>query len=427
MPTQWKARDSRGRSVTITSDKEPTLAQWDAALDALDAQESQQRESFMRAESGEVEPIAASLARESLPTIAGALAPMAVPGVGVIPTLGRAAASALASSAAETMLGRETPSAVGRGMWEGAVQLGSEAAGAALKGFGKQAFRSAAGITKSMRTQYPTAVASLLERKLPINTKTADALEESIDAGVKAVDDLIYKASSAPGASTVIPADLMAGKQELLDHIDSLGGHDPAWRKSAIDTINRRYADLTRKGGLFERGAADIMKAQAVKRSAQADADAAYQMIKRGQKKQLDANELFNVQIASDLRKALEQKVPGVKDINAKIAEEIGMSRVVNDAVQRLDKHLPLGGVSDLAAMGVQGLTGQLALSAATKAVAYGPTRSRAGLMMTSAGNMIPALANSIRVGTIVTLANGRRVMVTKNDGSGQMEGVPVK
>lgn len=434
--------NAKGKRTTIQSDTEPTLAQIQAALASLDKEDVSDRQQFMAAESAlapEWSSLASPSVREDVKTALPSLAAMGltamVPGAGVPAALGRLAVAGGGAYVASRATGATPEEATQRAAIESAAQGAGDVAAMA----GRQMYRSVIGLTNRLRQQHPRALEQLMAGRgilkgTPVTENAARSIESSIDDAKKAVDDVIASTASKPNAPRVDPADVVQrGRANLQAYIDQLRAVDSKAAARLEKVADRRYGDLVSSTGDFANGSpADLQRVQTSKRLLQKRADEAYAAMRRGTSKvQLSPDDLVDIQMAHDMRMALEKTVPEVAPLNAKMADEIGQLRVLNDALQRTSKHVPFGGLSDLAAMNVFNISGSGAAALAGKAASFGPTKQYVArgmmtapeIVQTGRGSMFPVL----QIGKVVTLPDGSRVMVTSVSDDGQAEGVPVK
>lgn len=436
--------NAKGKRTVIQSDTEPTMVQVQAALAQLDQEEAAGQRQFMATES-QVAPEWSSLqvpevredVKAALPSLAAMGLTAAVPGAGIPAALGRLAVAGGGAYVASRATGATPEEAKERAVVESAAQ----GAGDVAAMVGRQMYRSVIGLTNRLRQQHPKALEQLMAGRgvlkgTPVTENAARSIETSIDNAKKSVDDIIDQAANRASAPRVDPIDVVqSGRAKIQQYIDQLRAVDSKAADRLEKVADRRYGDLVSKTGDFANNTpADLRRVQESKRLLQKRADEAYAAMRRGSSKvQLSPDDLIDIQMAHDMRMALEKTVPEVKPLNAKMADEIGQLRVLNDSLQRSGKHVPFGSVSDLAAMNVFGVSGSTALAAAGKVASFGPTRQYVarGLMtapeMVQAGRAGMGMLPFIKVGNIMTLPDGRRVMVTSVSEDGQAEGVPVK
>lgn len=98
-----------------------------------------------------------------------------------------------------------------------------------------------------------------------------------------------------------------------------------------------------------------LIRAQALKREAQAAAHSAYKARNLGTQGPLSADDLMDEAVAKGLQKAIEHRVGRVAPVNRRTQSRIGVDRMVSDAMGREGNTLGLGGMRDLIAVGAGG------------------------------------------------------------------------
>ena len=358
---------------------------------------------------------------ETLPAVAATAATMAPP-VAAAAGLGGLALRAGAAGAA----GMATAGATGSDLWDAftegatqaAAQLGGEGLAKAIQTVGPIAYRGLLKPSSTVKREFPNAAKQLFEQGRGINQKSLDAANDTIDALRTEVDDAIVQAARK-GAPSIDAVDLMMAYQEMMDYADTLVANKsqgPAIKQA----IQKEFQYLARQLGK----GVDVVDAQKRKRFFQAQADAAYEAVRRGQKSQLGWRDLMNMSVARELQNAIERRIPEVLPLNRQIQQQIGQARALSDAIGRIDNHMPFGSVSDVVAISSGIATNSATAAAMAKLLSFPRTAQFAVTQAGKLGRNVN-LPLALRIGQVVTVGD-RKMRIVKVSPDGTYEGVVV-
>lgn len=387
--------------------------------------------------------VALAQVKEMLPTVAAGAAsvypPFAALG-GLTGVATRAALSGVAAGATGAALGQTPKDAAMTGLTEAATSGVGDVIGAAvnLPAARKnivQMYESVLKASNPLKREFGDIAKTLVDDKLPINDVSFDFVQNDITRLRKDADSLIDQAAlrlrSQP-RGTIGLSDV----QSAFDEIDTvltqlnLDPNNAKRVKTATEQIAQLKATLSR--GM------DIKMANELKRQLQKQADSAYAQVRSGNRSQLSVKNLMDMAVARDLKVALENRVgPALKNTNEAIVRRIGQARALSDAIMRIDKHMPFGSVSDIAAFTTAMATGSPAAGIAAKLISYPATSQAAAIGASRVADVMsttpllrqmsqaqmPVAAQVLRIGNIVRIGN-KNVLVTKVKENGEIDGV---
>jgi hypothetical protein len=377
--------------------------------------------------------VALAQVKEMLPTVAAGAASMFPPiaALGGLTGLAtRAALSGVAAGATGAALGQTPKDAAMTGLTEAATSGVGDVVGAAvnLPAARKnivQMYESVLKASNPLKREFGDIAKTLVDDKLPINDASFDFVQNDITRLRKDADSLIDQAAlrlrSQPRGTI--------GLNDVLTQV-SLDPNNAKRVKTATDQIAQLKATLSR--GM------DIKMANELKRQLQKQADSAYAQVRSGNRSQLSVKNLMDMAVARDLKVALENRVgPSLKNTNDAIVRRIGQARALSDAIMRIDKHMPFGSVSDIAAFTTAMATGSPAAGIAAKLISYPATSQAAAIGASRVADVMsttpllrqmsqaqtPVTAQLLRIGNIVRIGN-KNVLVTKVKENGEIDGV---
>jgi hypothetical protein len=245
----------------------------------------------------------------------------------------------------------------------GAIQGGVEGLG---RGVGRlmtsgarRLYQSALKPSVAIRREFPDVVATGLREGVNVSRRGGEKAGQLLTQSTQQADDVIRQASGS--ASPVRPRELgpalhpareEAGKRAAIGLADDTP--EIAERLLTMHRRNPRGIPLDR--------------AQALKKTAQDQADSAYRTMERGASiRAVDPQ--TNVGIARGLREAIEARVPAVSPINQRTQALKGLDKAISEAEGRIGNTLPQmvgmrGLLSGGAGLGAATVTGSPILGA---------------------------------------------------------------
>lgn len=318
--------------------------------------------------------------------------------------------------------------AMTRGAGEGALEAGGRALSTLLRVGGEALYRGMLKPSKAVRQEFPNVSNELLEQRRLIarggdwlgmlgTRGGADAALDAVEASANAADDLTQAAAGNRRLSvSEVTLPMRDVRTEVRGRIRA--GLSPEDEMNRIaERVDQMYRQ-TSYGRSYT-----LAEATELKRKAQAAATGAYNQMKRGNIKQLSTDDLIDAATARGFKEAIEARVPGVKEANARTQSLIGQSHALEDAVGRTGNHIPFGSVSDLSAMGAGKLSGSPLVAATVKAGTFAPSASAMAILANEIGKQ--DLGAALRLGQLVRI-NGKDKLVTKINKDGTFEAVPV-
>ena len=317
--------------------------------------------------------------------------------------------------------------AMTRGAGEGALEAGGRALSTLLRSGGQALYRGMLKPSKAVRQEFPNVSNELLEQRrliarggdwLGMGTRGgADAALDAVEASANAADALTQAAAGNRRLSvSEVTLPMRDVRTEVKGRIRA--GLSPEDEMNRIaERVDQMYRQ-TSYGRSYT-----LAEATELKRKAQAAATGAYNQMKRGNIKQLSTDDLIDAATARGFKEAIEARVPGVKEANARTQSLIGQSHALEDAVGRTGNHIPFGSVSDLSAMGAGKLSGSPLVAATVKASTFAPSASAMAILANEIGKQ--DLGAALRLGQLVRI-NGKNKLVTKINKNGTFDAVPV-
>jgi len=320
-----------------------------------------------------------------------------------------------------------TAGATGSDLWDAftegakqaAAQIGGEALGKGIVALGQRMYTGILKPSRAVRREFPKVAEQLYEQGRGINQDSLDAANDAIDALRSEVDNTIVQAARE-GAPAIDAVDLMMAYQEMMDYANRAianKSQGPAIKQA----IEKEFKYLAKQLG----SGVDVVDAQNRKRFFQAQADAAYEAVRRGQKSQLGWRDLMNMSVARELQNAIERRVPEVLPLNRQIQQQIGQARALSDAIGRIDNHMPFGSVSDVVSISSGIASGSAATGLAAKLASTAQTGQALATGMGKLGRNVN-LPLALRIGQVVTVGD-RKMRIVKVSPDGTYEGVVVQ
>lgn len=236
----------------------------------------------------------------------------------------------------------------------GGIGAGSiKAIGDKAVGFGgKLAQRIYAGLLKpkqGVKDSFGSAAEiaeTALNERAPITrgglAKVTSRLGQSRDAALKTVQE-----ADAAGMQGVVPKQVVS---EYAPVVAELRKRMDIGQPSEMARVGQRGGAIL-KTAARTGGDIRLPRAQQLKETAQDAASGAYRAIERGTQKQLGADDLLDAATAKGLRKGIEARVPEVAQHNQRSQRLIGVSRALEDAIERDANTVGIGGAKDVLAM----------------------------------------------------------------------------
>ena len=310
--------------------------------------------------------------------------------------------------------------AVKSGALQGAIEGTGRMVGGALRYTGGKLYSGLLKAGKRIKEQYPDVAQQLLDARRLITRGGAEKAEAVLDESVAAADAMIDRA--AQRGAPPVPA------HEITPHFAEVtrATRDRVRIGDLPRTEYKRIADrIAVIMDTAKNGGVPLVEAQRLKRTAQRSAERAYVLMQQGHQGLLSTDDLLNAAVARGFKEAIEARVPGVAAQNALSQKLLGQSLALNQAVRRVENHLPLGSVSDLAALGMGHATGSTLVGAATKAATFAPTGSAAAILMNEMGKRSGAIPNALRLGQVVMVGGQPVRVLAVNHETGEFEGRP--
>ena len=326
--------------------------------------------------------------------------------------------AALAGGAAGALARGDAPmDAMTRGAGEGALEAVGQGTGALLRAGGRALYRGMLKPSKAVRQEFPNVSNELLEQRRLITRGGADKAHDAVEASANAADAMTL---AAAGNRRISASEVALPMRDVSTEVRGRirAGLEPAGEVNRIAERIDRLFRQTSHGRSYT-----LAEATELKRKAQAAATGAYNQMKRGNIKQLSTEDLLDAATARGFKEAIEARVPGIKEANARTQRLIGQSHALEDAVGRTGNHIPFGSVSDLAAM-TAGTLSHPVIGAMVKAGTFAPTASALAITANEAGKR--NLGAALRLGQLVRI-NGEQQLVMKVNKDGTFEAVPVK
>lgn len=352
----------------------------------------------------------------------------------VAPLLAESAAAGAGAYGAARATGMPAEQAEQAGMFEGAIQGISGAVGRAVGNVAERAYRSSVLQSEPSRKQYGDVAGRLYKTNTPLTEGAFERVEQRIDKLVAQQDALLNDVKNSYDPRWY-DSNLMSGGKftpevasEFTDYLTALNRVDPDAAAKAATKFSRRMQSLLSRPEFSGDAGADVLELLETKRQFQKMAQDAYARVKANPGAQLTPDEMFNVGMASYFKKQLD-KIPDIAEINKQIVPLIGEARVLEQSLNRLSKHTPIGGPSDWTTLGfMAALGGEVPAvgGAIAKLFSWAPTRGVGSLGLKYLGKGIEQAPTMLRVGEIVTIA-GQKVLITKKNEDGTVEGRPVR
>ena len=437
--------DPRGRELEVELDHDPTPDEVKAIFDRYDAQRPAMPDVLKEGATvpssfgGEVAfggPMRSMLqsayatpeeqaqrmesAKQAAPALAATAATMYPPvaaATGLMGVAARAGAAGLAGAATSAATGSDLWDAFKAGAEQAALQIGGEGLAKGMMAMGQRMY---SGILKAnpqtVKREFPKVAEQLYEQGRGISQKSLDAANDAIESLRSEVDGAIRQ-GARQNVAPVDTGDLMMAYQEMMDYADRMianKSQGPAIKQA----IQKEFQYLASKIGK----GVDVVDAQDRKRFFQAQADAAYAAVRRGQKSQLGWRDLMNMSIARELQNAIERRLPEVAVKNRQIQQQIGQARALSDALGRIDNHMPFGSVSDVVALTTGLASGSAMTGAAAKLASTAQTGQAIATQMGKLGRNVN-FPLTLRLGQVVTVGD-RKMRIVKVNPDGTYEGV---
>jgi hypothetical protein len=194
--------------------------------------------------------------------------------------------------------------------------------------------------------------AHALEERIPITrgglTKATTKLGASRSAALKTVAD-----ADAAGARGVRPGEIVS---EFGDTIKELRNRVDIGQPNQLAQVGQRGRAIVRTANRGANpGDVSLTRAQQLKETAQDAASGAYRAVERGTQKQLSADDLLDADVARGFRKGIEARVPDVAQHNQRTQKLLGVTRSLEDAIDRDANALGVGGAKDMLALATGG------------------------------------------------------------------------
>lgn len=360
-----------------------------------------------------------------------------------VPLLTESLAAGTAAYGAGRATGMSPEQAQQAGLVEGGMQAAFGGMGKALSAAGERLYRSTLLQGDKSRREFGDVAGEMFKKGRPVTQSTFNKIESSIDDLVKQQDDILRTIEQQSDPRWV-DVNFMTGDRsqlapqieaEFKDYVSSLEKVDPDAATKAAERFAERMRSFVKRKeflptvnaqGLVDEGLT-VSEVLNTKREFQKKAQNAYARLKANPGSTLTYDEMFDVGMASYLKKQLEQ-FPEVAQINKQIQPLIGEARVLESALNRLSKHTPLGGPSDWTTLGILAAaeTPSFGTAAASKLATYAPTRWIPALGAKYAGKALGSAPTAVRLGEVVTIM-GEPVVVTKVNDDGTYEGRPAR
>lgn len=244
---------------------------------------------------------------------------------------------------------------VEEGLMGGGVMGGTSIVGKEAVGLGqKLAQRIYSGLLKPKQAvkdsfgEGTEIAANALAERIPITKgglgKAAARLKGSREAALKTVAD-----AEAAGVQGVQPGQIVS---EFGDVVKELRKRIDIGQTDELARVGQRGRAITRTANRgVNSGDIPVTRAQQLKETAQDASSGAYRALERGTQKQLSADDLLDTATARGLRKGIEERVPAVAAHNQRTQKLIGVSRALEDAIERESNTLGVGGAKDMLSM----------------------------------------------------------------------------
>jgi hypothetical protein len=301
---------------------------------------------------------------DNLPSVGGMLGGLAGAAGGPVVAAGTAALGGAAGrlgqraisglqrrSDAVSDLGEMAGDAAKAGAKEGAITAVGGAVGAGLAGGARRLYQGLAKPSKALRQEFPDLIPTALKERIPLTQGGARKIEGLVARSADQADNVVAQAERA-GASPIQAREVIKEFQPVVEKLRKRVDIGQPSELAAVGERGRR---------LMRRPAPQLTRAQALKREAQEQAQAAYKARDLGNKTVLSADDLLNEATAKGLRKGVESRAPQVGPINAQTQARLGVDRMVSDAVSREGNTLAINGLRDVAAIGGGAGLGSLA------------------------------------------------------------------
>jgi len=360
-----------------------------------------------------------------------------------VPLLTESLAAGTAAYGAGRATGLSPEQAQQAGLVEGGMQAAFGGMGKAVGAAGERLYRSTLLQSDKLRRQFGDVAGEMFRKSRPVTEGTFNAIESSIDKLVKQQDDILQTIEQQFDPRWLDVNFMTTNRSQLApqidaeftDYVSSLNKVDPDAANKAKEHFAERMRSFVKRKefvpavnalGLVDEGLT-VTEMLNTKRAFQKNAQNAYARLKANPGSILTNDEMFDVGMASYLKKQLEQ-FPEVAQINEEIQPLIGEARVLESALNRLSKHTPLGGPSDWTTLGIVAATETptFGTAAASKLATYAPTRWIPALGSKYASKALRAAPTVVRLGEVVTIA-GEPVVVTKVNDDGTYEGRPAR
>lgn len=224
---------------------------------------------------------------------------------------------------------------------EQAINLGSKLAqriyGGLLKP--KQAVKDSFGTAAQIAE-------TALQERAPITrgglAKVSDRMAGSRQAALGAVEQ-----AQNQGMRGVAPNQVL---DEFKPVVEELRKRVDIGQPSELARVGQRGKAIM-KTSAGPTGDIPLVRAQALKETAQDASSGAYRALERGGQKQLSGDDLLDTAVARGLRKGIESRVPAVASHNQRTQSLIGVKRALEDAIERDANTIGIGGAKDTLAM----------------------------------------------------------------------------
>jgi hypothetical protein len=216
-----------------------------------------------------------------------------------------------------TMATEGAANAAGEGIGRGVVKLGNLVIPKMLKGILRPG--------KGVQQEFGDVVDVMRRERIPVGQSVTAGTRAS--ASAKEADALIAQAQ-AGGAAPVTPREIVREFRPVRDEVSRRAANASPDAPGQMQELVQRAKDLKAKG------AVDVVENQALKRQAQRDASAAFRAQDKGAVIK-DTTAKLDKAVAVGRQKAAEARVPGVKAVNTRTQELMGLERALEDAEAR--------------------------------------------------------------------------------------------
>lgn len=226
---------------------------------------------------------------------------------------------------AKTMLEQGAAGAAGEGGGRGLMAVAAKAAPIVAK--------SVLRVAPSLQKEYglDRMIQTFLNERIPVGQSTEAGTRMSASAS-DARD--MAAAAEAAGAPPVSPWDSIREFRPVGKEIANRGAN----ARPGVEAERREVVD--RAKGLLDRGPVGVTRNQELKQSAQSDANSAFRAQDRGAQIN-DTTAKLDKAIAVGRQKAAETRVPGIKDVNKRTQDLMGLESVLEGA--QMKSSSPLG------------------------------------------------------------------------------------